>query len=85
MSVTVVPIQAEDIYDTGYKRLSRGITNVSIQEVNMLKNSLTLAVSVPIKLFIKFGFVSVNAPGKLTLWTHYVDFVLILIYLSQMK
>ena len=36
------------------------MTNVSVPEVYMLKNSSTLAVSVPINLFIKFGFVSVN-------------------------
>ena len=62
MSVTVVPIQAEDFYDTGHKRWSHGKTNVSIPEVSMLKNSSTLAVTVPINLFIKFGFVSVNGP-----------------------
>ena len=32
----------------GYKSWSHGMTNVSIQEVNMLKNSSTLAVSVTI-------------------------------------
>ena len=30
----------------------------------MLKNSSTLAVSVPINIFIKFGFVSVNGPRE---------------------
>ena len=33
---------------------------MSVPEVNILKNSPTLAVSVPIKLYIKLGFVSVN-------------------------
>ena len=51
--------QAAD-FDTGYKSWSYGMTNVSIPEVNKLKNSSTLAVSVPINLSIKFGFVSVN-------------------------
>ena len=37
MSVTVVPIQAEDFYDAGYKSWSHGMTNVSIPEVYMLK------------------------------------------------
>ena len=64
MSVTVVPIQAEDFYDTGYKSWSHDMTNVSIPEVNMLKNSSTLAVSVPINLFNKFRFVSVNGPRE---------------------
>ena len=36
------------------------MTNVSIPEVNMLKNSSTLAVSVLINHVIKFGLVSVN-------------------------
>ena len=43
--------------------------NVSIPEVTILKNSLTLAVSVPINLFIKFDFVSVNGVRK----TYFVD------------
>ena len=37
----------------GYKSWSNDMTNVSIPEVNMLKNSSTLAVSVPINLSIK--------------------------------
>ena len=41
------------------------MTNVSIPEVNMLKISSTLAVSVPINLFITLGFVSVNGPGEI--------------------
>ena len=45
------------------------MTNVSIPEVTMLKNSLRLAVSVPRTLFIKFGFVSVNGPSE----TYFVD------------
>ena len=53
--------QAVDIYNTRYKSWFHGIINVSIQEVNMLKNSSTLAVSVPINLSIKLGFVSVNS------------------------
>ena len=45
------------------------MTNVSIPEVTKLKNSLTLAVYVPINLFIKFDFVSVNGPRE----TYFVD------------
>ena len=56
--------QAAHFYDTGYKSWSHGKTNVSIREMSMLKNSSTLAVSVTINLFIKFGFVSVNGPRE---------------------
>ena len=52
--------QAADFYDTGYKSWSNGMTNISVPEMNMLKNSSTLGVSVPINLSIKLGFVSVN-------------------------
>ena len=45
------------------------MTNVSVPEVNMLKNSSTLAVSVPINISIKLGFVYVNGPGE----TYFVD------------
>ena len=45
------------------------MTDVSIPEVNMLKNSLTLAVFVPINISIKLGFVSVNGPRE----TYFVD------------
>ena len=48
----------------GCKSSSYGITNVSIPEVKMLKNSSTVAVSVPINLSIKLGFVSVKRIGK---------------------
>ena len=48
------------------------MTNVSIPEVTMWKNSFTLAVFVPINLSIKFGLVSINNPRKLTMWTRYV-------------
>ena len=61
--------QAADFYDTGYKSWSHGKTNVSIPEVNMLKNISILAVSVPINLSIKYGFVSVNSPRE----TSFVD------------
>ena len=45
------------------------MTNVSVPEVNKLKNSSTLAVSVPINLSIKLSFVSVNGPRE----TYFVD------------
>ena len=54
-----------------YKSCSHGMTNVSNLEMNMLKNSSTLAVSVPINLSIKLVF-SVNGPRKLTFWMRYV-------------
>ena len=55
MSVTVqwFQYQAAEFYDTGYKRWSHGMRNVSIPEVNMLKNSSTLAVSVSINISIR--------------------------------
>ena len=54
------------------------MTNVSIPEVSMLKNSSTLAVTVPINIFIKIGFVSVNDPRENyfvdALYRFYLDF-----------
>ena len=56
----------------GYRCWSHGMTDDSIPEVNMLKNSSTIAVSVAENLSIKFGFVFVNglrarrgSPGEL--------------------
>ena len=46
--------------------------NVSIPEVNMLKNSSTLSVSVTINLIIKLDFVPVNGPRE----TYFVDVLL---------
>ena len=54
----------------GYKSWSHGKKNISVPEVNMLKNSSTLAVSVPINLSIKLGFVSVNGLRQ----TYFVQF-----------
>ena len=59
MSVTVVPIQAEDFYSR-IQKMSHGMTYVIVPEVNMLKNSSTHAISVPINISIKLRFVSVN-------------------------
>ena len=52
--------QAADFYDTEYKSWSHVMTNVSFPDMYMLKNSSTLAVSVPTNLSIKFHFVFVN-------------------------
>ena len=52
--------QAPDVNGIGYKSWSHGMTNVLIPEVNMLKNSSTHAVSLPINIFIELGFVSVS-------------------------
>ena len=52
-----------------YKHWSHGMTNVSIPEVNMLNNSSAFAISVPISLYFKFGFVSVNGTRE----TYFVD------------
>ena len=61
--------QAADFCDTGIQSWPHSMTNVSVPGVNMLKNSSTLAVSVPINLSIKFGFVSVIDPRE----TYFVD------------
>ena len=45
------------------------MTSVLIPEVNMLKNSSTFAVSVPINLSIILGFVSENSTKE----TYFVD------------
>ena len=45
------------------------MTNVSIPEVNMLKNSLALEVCVPINLSIELTFVSGNGLRE----TYFVD------------
>ena len=64
MTVTMVRIPGSNFYEAVYKSWSHGLKTVSIPDVNMLKNSSTLAVSVPIKLFMKLGFISVNGPRK---------------------
>ena len=61
--------QAADLYDTGHKTWSHGMTNISILEVNMLKNFSTLAVSVPINISIKLDFISVNGTRE----TYFMD------------
>ena len=61
--------QVADFYDIRYKCRSHGKTDVSIPEVNMLENSSILDVSVPVNLFIKFGFVSVKGPRE----TYFVE------------
>ena len=53
----------------GYKTWSHVMTNVSIPEVNTLKKSSTLAVSVTINISIKLGLVSENVPRE----TYFVD------------
>ena len=58
----------------GYESWFHGMINVSILEVNMLKNSSTLAVFILITVSIKLDLVCVNGPGKLTLWTRLVDY-----------
>ena len=44
MSITWLQSQAADFYDTGKQIWSHGMTNVSTQEMNMLKNSSILAI-----------------------------------------
>ena len=50
--------QVADFYDIRYKSWSQNMTNVLILKVNMLKNSSTFAVSVPINIYIKLVSVS---------------------------
>ena len=45
------------------------MTNVSIPEVDILKNNSTLFVSVTINLSIELGFVSINDPRE----TYFLD------------
>ena len=45
------------------------MTNISILEVNILKNSSILAVSVTMNVSFKLGFVSVNGPRE----SYFVD------------
>ena len=52
-----------------HKCWSHGVTNISIPEANMLKNSSTLAVSVQINLSIKLGFVDPSGQVVITLAT----------------
>ena len=61
--------QVADFYDTGYKSLSHDMINVLNPEVNILKNSSTLAVYVSINLSVTLGFVSVNTPTE----SYFVD------------
>ena len=53
----------------GYESWSHGMTNVSVQKVNMLRNSSTLAVFLPINCAIKLEFVYVNGHRE----TYFVD------------
>ena len=62
----------------GYKSWSHAMTDVSILEVNTLKNTSTLSVYVPINRSIKLGIVSVNGPKE----TYFVDALCIVHELS---
>ena len=64
----------------GYNSWPHGMTNVSFPELNILKNSSTLAVSVPINVSIKLDFDSVNGPRE----TYFVD-ALCTVYHSEVK
>ena len=58
-----------DVHDKGTQKFVPRYGKCLNLEAYVLKNSTTLAVSVPINLFIKLGFVSVNA----TCDTNFVD------------
>ena len=70
----VFQTQTADFCDTGYKSWSYGMTNVSILNMNMLKNISIHAVCVPVNLSVKLGLVSVNRPRETyflgALWEH---------------
>ena len=59
----------KDFYDTEMQKLVPRYDKCLSSEVNMLKNSSALVVSLPINLSIKLDFVSVNAPME----TYFVD------------
>jgi hypothetical protein len=61
--------QAADFYGTVYRSWSHGMTNVSVPVANMLKKSLTLAVSVSINISIQMSLDSVHGPRE----TYFVD------------
>ena len=61
--------QAVDLHDIGIQKLSHGMTNVPIPEVNMLKHRSILAVSAPINISIKLDYVFVNGTRE----TYFVD------------
>ena len=71
MSVTQwLESQAADFHDTGIQKLVPWYVKCLNFGGEYVKHSSTLAVSVPINLYIKLGFVSSNmVPEKLTLWT----------------
>ena len=60
----MVPIPGGRLLRQRIQKLVQDIKKVSIPEVNMLNNRSTLAVSVPINVSIKLGFVSVNGPRE---------------------
>ena len=71
MSVTVVPnLDGRLLQHRIPKLVAR--YEVSIPEANMIKNSSTLAVPVPINLSTKLGFVSINGPRE----TYFMDLTL---------
>ena len=54
--------QAADFYDTGIQKLVPGYDKCVSSGGEYVENSSTLAVSVPINLSVKLGFVCVNGP-----------------------
>ena len=64
--------QAADFYDTRIQKLVPLYAKCLNSVGEYLKNSSTLAVSVPINLSINSDLFVSTAPGKLTLWTRYL-------------
>ena len=69
ISVIVVPIPGGRLLQHRIQKLVLWYYKFLSSEVNMLQNSLTLAVSLPVNLSIKLGFVSVNGTRE----TYFVD------------
>ena len=78
MSHSVCNTRWQNSTTQGHKSWSHGMTNVSIPQVNMLKNSSIFVVSVTVNLSVKLGLVSLNGLRE----TYFLDKPLITILLS---
>ena len=90
MSVTVVPITGGRLLRHRIQNLVPRYEKVSIPEVNILKNSSILVVSVPINLYIKNGFCFYKRPqgnllcGRATYILHFIIGIYCFILLLQL-
>ena len=65
----LVPIPSVRLLQHRDRRVVHAMENISIPEVNVLKNSSTLSLSVPINLSLKLSFVSENGSRE----TYFLD------------